>query len=532
MRQNTVRRTYLILLSAFAAVVMSATSSIVQAQSDPPTPTVPTVAALATADDAAEHYAPVDPSVFVDAFQTLVDPGGQTADSIAEAAVESAPQIEAQRAAMRSAAHQRDRQWLNVMPQVGLSFGYTRLSEVEQPVFGGAELPPGFVDGVNGGIAAQRNGDPVNEASADIDAAFLAAFQATADGSSFSFPQVLNQWSLQGTLSYPVTDLFLTILPSYRAFEGFADAERLQLDAVQANIDLRARETYYGHVRAQARLAVALAAQRQTEANREQVAALVDAGVLPRVNVIRVDAQHAEAGVGVARARGAVLFTAHTVRTLMHAPPGQGPIAIGENLAASLPEVTESRAELITQALESRSEMLALRRLVGAHEDLVSVHGGSRWPRIIAHASAEYANPNNRIFPQSEVWKGSWAIGAMVQYTLNQSFEGDQERSRAQAQADKTRADMNSLRDAITISVDQAYESFNASKSALIAAGAGLQAAEEAYRVRQEELQAGIAIARDLVDAESDLTRARINLVDSIINLHVSHAQLRRAVGR
>jgi len=38
--------------------------------------------------------------------------------------------------------------------------------------------------------------------------------------------------------------------------------------------------------------------------------------------------------------------------------------------------------------------------------------------------------------------------------------------------------------------------------------------------------------ARDLVDAESDLTRARIDLVDSIIDVRLAYAQLRRAAGR
>ena len=276
-------------------------------------------------DQAVQGLAPVDPSVYVDAFQTLVDPNGETADSVALAAVETAPQMDAQRAAIRSAESSRDRQWLNYMPQIGLSFGYTRLSEVQQPIFGGSTLPPGFEDGVNMGIAAQRDGDPVHEASADNDAAYLLAFQAAADGSSFSFPQVLDRWSLQGTLSYPVTDLFLTIMPNYSAFEGFAEAEHLQLDAAHANVDLRARESYYRHVRAQATLSVALAAQRQTEANRQQVEALVRAGVSPRVDLMRVEAQNAATRVGVARAQGAVMVTAHIVRTIMHVPAGRGP---------------------------------------------------------------------------------------------------------------------------------------------------------------------------------------------------------------
>jgi outer membrane protein TolC len=525
------------ILSLVAAAVL--TSSTVRAQTDGgDTPLVPdpnTGAGARAIEDLASDEAvrgldPVDPSVYIDAFQTLVTPGGETADSVALAAVETAPEMESRRASVRSREHARDRQWLNYMPQVGVSFGYTRLSEVPQPQIGSGAIPPAVISGIQQGIMDQRDGTVGGEASADIDQVYLDFFNSLTSG--FSFPQVLDQWSLRGTLSYPVTDLFLTIMPAYSAFENFADAERLQLEADRASVDLRARSAYYNHVRAQATLAVALAAQRQTEANREQVEALVRAGVSPRVDLMRVEAQNAAARVGVARAQGAVLVTAHIVRTIMHTPAGQGPISIGENLAADLPDVNESRTDLVQQALDNRAEMLAFERLVVGRDDLATSQGGGRWPQIFIQAAIDYANPNQRVFPQTEQWYASWSVGAVLQYTINQSFTQDQERSRAIAEADQARADMLALRDAITIEVDQAYENYQSSKTALTAAGAGLQAAEEAYRVRQEELAAGTAVARDLVDAESDLTRARIDLVDTIIDVRVAHAQLVRATNR
>lgn len=480
-------------------------------------------------DEAIRGLEPVDPSVYVDAFQTLVDPSGLTAQEVAEAAVATAPAMEQRRAAIRAREATANEVWVNYIPQISASFGYTRISEVQQPSLGGNPIDPDVIDAVNARIMDQRDGSALGDASADVDTAFLAAVQGSASA-AFTFPQVLNQWSLRAGLSYPVTDLFMTIMPRYDALDGFADAERLQIDADRANIDLQAREAWYSHVRAQATLAVAVAAQRQTEANRQQVEALVQAGVSPRVDLMRVEAQNAAARVGVARSQGAVLVTAHVVRTLMHGEHGTGLIPVAENLAGELPEIPESRAELVTQALESRAEMLALRRLVGARGDLSSAQGGSRWPQIFIQAGIDYANPNQRVFPQTEEWNASWTVGAVVQYTLHQTLAGNEGRNRAEANTDQARADVLAMRDAITVEVDQSYENFRASRVAVEAAGAGLQASEEAYRVRQEELAAGTAVARDLVDAEADLTNARINLVDAIIDVRIAHAQLRRAV--
>jgi outer membrane protein len=59
----------------------------------------------------------------------------------------------------------------------------------------------------------------------------------------------------------------------------------------------------------------------------------------------------------------------------------------------------------------------------------------------------------------------------------------------------------------------------------------GLAAAEESYRVRQALLAAQRATAVELVDAETELTRARITSLNARIDLRVAMAQLSHAVG-
>ncbi|HUJ63020.1 MAG TPA: TolC family protein, partial [Kofleriaceae bacterium] len=59
----------------------------------------------------------------------------------------------------------------------------------------------------------------------------------------------------------------------------------------------------------------------------------------------------------------------------------------------------------------------------------------------------------------------------------------------------------------------------------------GLAAAEESYRVRRELLLAERATAVELVDAQTDLTRARITALNARIDLRVALAQLTHAIG-
>ena len=59
----------------------------------------------------------------------------------------------------------------------------------------------------------------------------------------------------------------------------------------------------------------------------------------------------------------------------------------------------------------------------------------------------------------------------------------------------------------------------------------GLTAAEESYRVRFEQLNAGAAVSSDLIDANTDVTRARLQIINASVDLRIADARLRRAVG-
>ena len=59
----------------------------------------------------------------------------------------------------------------------------------------------------------------------------------------------------------------------------------------------------------------------------------------------------------------------------------------------------------------------------------------------------------------------------------------------------------------------------------------GLSAAREGYRVTREQLQAGIVNTTTLLQAQSELIRAQVDVVESAIGIRVAKAQLLRAIG-
>jgi outer membrane protein TolC len=60
----------------------------------------------------------------------------------------------------------------------------------------------------------------------------------------------------------------------------------------------------------------------------------------------------------------------------------------------------------------------------------------------------------------------------------------------------------------------------------------GLAAAEENYRVRRELYRAGKATIVEVTDAETDLTRARLDVVNSHVDVRIARVALAHALGR
>ena len=50
--------------------------------------------------------------------------------------------------------------------------------------------------------------------------------------------------------------------------------------------------------------------------------------------------------------------------------------------------------------------------------------------------------------------------------------------------------------------------------------------------MRREQFRAGAAVAIDVIDAETELRRARLELINAAIDMRIARARLDRAVGR
>ena len=346
---------------------------------------------------------------------------------------------------------------------------------------------------------------------------------------SFQFPSLTTQYATDATLIYSFTGSLAEALPAYRAAKKNKKAAEQQIAAELNNVAFDARQAYYQFARAKAGVGVAESAVEAAEAQRKETGAMVSAGAAARVDLMRVEAQLAAANVALERAKLGFQVTQRALQTLMHTDVVP---TLGEDLSEPVTGIpTETEEELRERALRDRPDLQALYTYIEATRHQLKSANGGRVPDLLVRGSAQYSNPNLRVVPQQERFEGTWEVSAVIRWTPNDTIEAHGRSKQLQGALQRAYADVISLGDMIRVEIAEGYHGVLAANAAMKSARLGLTAAGEGYRVKREQLQAGIVNTTDLLQAQTDFIRAQVDVVDSAVGLRIAKAQLLRAIG-
>ena len=441
------------------------------------------------------------------ALRSLYVPDGLTPDQAVREVVATSPDMRRTEALLREAKGGALLAVSALVPRLELIARYSRLSPVE-----------------TAGISA--GADPSDLISQLEDPAAQALWTAL---TSFQFPSLTQQIATDATLVYSFTRSLAEAMPAYRAAKKSRVAAQYRIEAEVNNVAFDGRQAYYAYARAEAALAVANFALEAAVSQRKETAALVAAGSAARVDLLRVQAQEEAARVGVEQAKLGVQVATRALQTLMHTDALP---SLGEDLSEPVTGVpTETEKTLQERAYVHRPDLLAVRKYIEVTEHQLKSAKGGAAPDLLARGSVQYSNPNLRVVPQQARFESSWEVGAVLRWTPNDSIASTGRARQLQAALERAYADVTSLEDAIRVEVAQGYHGMHAAQSAMESARLGLEAAGEGYRVTRDQLQAGIVNTTTLLQAQSELIRAQVDVVDSAIGLRVAKATLLRAIG-
>ncbi len=525
-RTDSRKRSLWLLVAATTAVPLSGSADARAQQSQTPTAPVGAVPARETTGAGAEKPAARAPSApearpardtLAERFASLVVPGGLTADAAAERAAVTSFEALAKGEAVKAAEARVTQAKLDFVPTLTVGASYTRLSEIDTPVFG-SDSEGGLVGSPIKATPGTATPLPPNTPLFAID--------------MFTFPVFYNMYDIEAGLRVPVTDYALRLSQSYAAASHSRAAAEREEDASLLQAALSGRVAFFTWIRARALLLVAEESVELAQTHLADVKTAFEVGTASKADVLRVEAERAVAELAVERAKSGAAIADERLRLLMHTTDPD-PIRIGADPRVAPPSLDEfgELASLRGKAMQTRLEVRALDETRWAFEKRADAVRADLYPRLDGFADVDYSNPNSRYFPQEDEFKGTWDAGVRLSWSPNAAFEARARASEDDARAREVEAQKAALADAIQLEVTQAWQALNEATLAVATSEKQLEAATEAYRVRRELFLRGRATSYELTQDESELTRARVNVVNALTESRVAYAQLRHAAG-
>jgi outer membrane protein TolC len=189
--------------------------------------------------------------------------------------------------------------------------------------------------------------------------------------------------------------------------------------------------------------------------------------------------------------------------------------------------------ELIDLAVRRRPDLGARVAAVRAREAAIERARAELWPEIGFHGLwgvdlSEYSlNGAPRERTDSPVY------GALLRFDwrLFEGFERLNAIKQAEADNEAARADLAAAEIEAIAAVWRAYSDFRTAQKKLQFADALLRASQDAYDSNADTYRTGLSTITELLDAETDLARARYTVIDSRAQLLVSSAAIAYATG-
>lgn len=449
--------------------------------------------------------------------------GGLTADEVGRQAAGSSYNVRARQAELRAAAARVDEAFVQYFPRLTLTATYTRLSEVDNDLGGG------------GSLLGAQNAGPVTTGPCPFDPATTCVIDAggtPVQAVSLSFPSLSNQYSLAASLSVPISDYVLRLRQAHRGTKNAVNAKEIEVRASQLTAAADGKIAFFNWQRARGQVVVAAEAVAQAKAHVDDAKKAFDAGLISRADVLRLEAQVARAEGLEAEARAFEVVAEQQIRTLLHLPPDARLASAVDVFRTPDIQTLPPLERLLEEAEKNRLELKSLRETERALGEAASATRAAYAPRLDGFANAQYANPNPRVFPQRDQWDLTWDLGVRLTWTVNETFSTIGAAKDADAQVEQVVEQRMSLRDAIRLEVASAYADYSKARSSIEAATREIEAAEESLRVRRKLFQFGRATSVDLIDGETELTRARLALLGAYIDFLVAEVRLDHATGR
>ncbi|MBA4849352.1 TolC family protein [Emticicia sp. BO119] len=195
------------------------------------------------------------------------------------------------------------------------------------------------------------------------------------------------------------------------------------------------------------------------------------------------------------------------------------PVAL-ETLNSFLLLASQRRPELQANALRQQSADAQLRLIKS-----------NKYPHIGLSAGYNYVNPNANFIPEANTFINAWNIGLGVSYNIGSLYNLKGRMNTAKASINETILQGQHQTDQVHTEVVTAYHNYELAVEQQKVIVTALQQAQENYRLIESRFRNGLVGSTELLDANSFLLQAQLNLINSKVDGRLAYERLLKATG-
>jgi outer membrane protein TolC len=312
-------------------------------------------------------------------------------------------------------------------------------------------------------------------------------------------------------------------LGRYRQAGLATDIAQMQSERAYQTVANEVAVAYYQLLRTQALRKTARDAVRRAEDDLDVAKKLEKGGVVEKEKRLRVEVQLSENHRLLDAAEGAEAVAVAALNLAIGLNVNV-PISVQES--SDIPPFAQSMAECLQTSVGQRREFQVARQSIEVAQEGRRVARADFAPRIVAEGALidfQQSDPRGHLDLPVGFIKLEWGL-----------FEGGKRVAEMRVSDSKIRAAMaqaESIADTIAFQVTEAYRQLITARLGIDRSRPAVTQAEENFRLVRARARLGDATSAEITDAESTLTRAQEDYLNSIHDYRIALVRLQYAMG-
>jgi outer membrane protein len=359
-----------------------------------------------------------------------------------------------------------------------------------------------------------------NETQAKIPTGAFPAVGA-ATGGFLTFPSTnRNFWGSKTYIDQTIFDFWRT--PSrYQAAVLGKSASLLDTAKTRDDIFLNVCKGYFTTLRAQKLEVVATQDVADLKAHRKIAQDQYDFGVVTYNDVLQAEVSLADAQQRLIVAKTDVINIRSALNKVLAIPVSTPTVLKDEKLETRPGGLQEAT----TAALKQRSDLKASTDRISQQERVVTQTKAQFFPRIYAQAGLNYQH--NDYMLHDTTWFGIFGL----QWTLFSGLNTEAQVAQARLRVNQLQEQHKDLDEQVRLDVQNAYLKVKQTADQIRTTEKAVTQAEENLRLNEERYKEQVGTATDVIDAETLLTRTRVNYYTALYDHQMAKAELLWAMG-